>query len=247
MSLFSQSRKHISQFGDLALELLYPTRCISCDIPGELLCEECREDLNWIDQMWACPVCGAPYGWLTCTECKQDWEQNATVSALVFEGSAAQTICAYKDEHELRLAPVMSAALLTALEEAGAWDASDGTSRFNVDAYDAVCFVPATPEAYARRGFDHMEEVARLLAVGLGLPLCDALARTSKKDQRELGRLDRRENLNQSVQVIEEVAGLSLILVDDVITTGASTRACAAALLDRGAKQVCCCSFARVW
>ena len=228
-------------------ELLWPTRCVACDMPGELLCPTCRAGLPWIEQRHACPTCGAPYGWLTCTECHGDWETRATVSCLPFAGPAARMITCYKDEHELRLAPVIAAAMETSLYEASFWEARDGRPRFDAGATDAVCFVPATAEAYARRGFDHMELVARRLSGELGIPLADVLARGPSLDQRDLGREDRALNLQGTVSVVDDVRGLDLLLVDDVITTGASTRESARALLARGARSVTACSLARVW
>ena len=47
--------------------------------------------------------------------------------------------------------------------------------------------------------------------------------------------------------VVGDVAGLSVLLADDVITTGSSVRACANALLERGAREVSVCALARVW
>ena len=235
---------------EAALELLWPTRCAGCDQPGELLCEECRASLPWVDQRFACPVCGAPFGWLTCTECDGAWESRATVCALDFAGAggvARLVACALTDAHELRLAPVMAAAMATSLDEAAALLAPDGAPRADLAATDAICFVPATAKAFARRGFDHMELVSRELSRLTGVPLADVLVRAAAGDQRALGREQRAENLAGSVGCVADVSGLALLLADDVVTTGASMRECARALLARGARSVTCCAFARVW
>ncbi|MBQ1559106.1 MAG: hypothetical protein IIZ69_13600, partial [Pseudomonas sp.] len=76
----------LARFWGGAQELLWPTRCVVCDLPGELLCERCRSRLPWIEQRFACPVCGAPFGELTCTECKADWPTRSCVCALPFAG-----------------------------------------------------------------------------------------------------------------------------------------------------------------
>ena len=291
------------QVGEAATELLWPTRCVGCDQPGELLCDECRAALPWVEQRLACPVCGTPYGSLTCTGCGAGlshgegaagaagmagaappappapaaglaepgaipaagvvtapapppavqgplpvrWETRALVAALGFDGTPSRMVRALKDLHELRLAPVMAAGMLGALEEASAWPAADGLPRFDVAATDAVCFVPATAEAFARRGFDHMELVSRELAGALGLPLADCLVRSESRDQRALGREGRAANLRGSVRVADDVRGARILLVDDVCTTGASVREAARALLARGAASVTACVFARVW
>lgn len=238
----------LARLGTEALaELAWPTRCVGCDQPGELICERCRAELPWIEQRLACPSCGAPFGTLTCTGCADDWPTRATVAALSFAGTPAQVVTCLKDAHELRLAPVMAAAMLTALEEASAWPAADGAPRFDASATDAVCFVPATPAARARRGFDHMELVAGELAAALGLPLAPVLRRDSRHDQRDLGRAERAENLRGTTRAIEDLAGARLLLVDDVATTGASLAEATRALEARGALPPTACVFARVW
>ena len=232
---------------DAFLELMWPTRCVLCDQPGDLLCDDCRATLPWIEQRLACPVCGAPFGQLICTECEKDWEMRACVAAMGFHGAPARMVSCLKDAHELRLAPVIAQALLTALEEAAAWPAADGRPRVDLAALDAVCFVPATAEAYRRRGFDHMELVSQNLAPALGLPLYDVLVRAASKDQRELGRAQREENLAGTMRTVQDVSGLDLLLVDDVVTTGSSVREAARTLLAAGAASVTACALARVW
>ena len=231
----------------VASELLWPTRCVSCEQPGELLCEECRATMPWIAQRWACPVCGAPFGWLTCTACEGGWESRACVCALGFTQTSSQMVACLKDRSELRLAGVNAAAMATALDEAASWPATDGAPRFDPEETDALCFVPATRQAYAWRGFDHMELVCRELAPMVGLPVLDVLQRTSRHDQRDLGKEERAHNLSGTVSVVEDVSGLNLLLADDVITTGASMREATRALLARGAASVTCCALSRVW
>ena len=236
---------------DALVELAWPTRCLVCDAPGELLCASCRRALPWISQRWACPCCGAPFGWVSCTECRapqgEAWQTRSCVCALPLEGAARALVVGHKDAGERRLAPVVAAAIACALDEASGWPAADGRPRFDPSATDAVCFVPATAAAYRRRGFDHMESVSRSLAGMLGLPLADVLARPRALDQRSLDREARRENAHGSMLVVSDVSGLSLLLVDDVVTTGSSVLACASALLDRGARSVTACAFARTW
>ena len=260
---FNRIRAYRSDVLAGGAELLWPTRCVVCNMPGELLCAECRAGLPWIEQRYACPQCGAPHGWLACTACGVDyiratlraetdprstiWETRAVVCALEFAGAGALMATVLKDQHELRLAPVMAAAMATALDEAGSWPASDGRPRFDAARTDALCFIPATRQAYARRGFDHMERVARSLATELGIPCADVLMRATGADQRALGKEGRANNLRGTVSVAGEVAGAHLLLVDDVITTGASVREAARALLARGAASVTASALARVW
>ena len=239
------------RIGSGLAEVAWPTRCVLCEAPGELLCASCRSRLPWLAQRWACPNCGAPFGWVSCTECGaaqgELWETRACVCALPLDGAGRSLALTYKDGGERRLAPVIASLMATALDEAGGWPAADGTPRFDASETDAACFVPATRAAFARRGFDHMEDVTRSLAGMLGLPLADVLARPVARDQRRLGRQGRLENAASSVLVVGDVSGCSLLLVDDVVTTGASVRACASELLARGAAGVTVCALARTW
>ncbi|MBR2681711.1 MAG: ComF family protein [Atopobiaceae bacterium] len=232
-------------------------------MPGELLCDECRAALPWIEQRWACPVCGAPYGWLTCTECDRSrghdetselsasqpmttWPTRASVCSLPFGGVGASLVANLKDAHELRLAPVMAALMACSLDEATSWPALDGQPRFDPSHTDVIAFVPATPVAVARRGFDHMELVSRALSGLVNVPLLDALARFDARDQRVLGKEERARNLAGTVQVVCDVHSLNVLLVDDVMTTGASMREAASALLRGGAASVSACALTRV-
>ena len=211
----------LSAVMDEALELVAPTRCVGCDEPGALLCDECLAALPWVRQELACPNCGAPHGGLTCTECSEPWETRACVCALGFLGPVRRLVPAMKDYHELRLAPVMAAAML--------------------------CALPATAAAFARRGFDHMELVARELCRLTGLPLADVLVRRRARDQRELGQAERAANLAGTVEVADDVSGMRLLLLDDVVTTGSTIREASRALLARGACPPTACALARVW
>lgn len=253
---------------DHLIELMWPTRCIVCDMPGQLLCGDCRQKLKWIQQRYACPICGTPHGWLTCTNCGAEalrerrvrensdtdgglapyhWEARATISALEFSGSGALLVTTLKDSHELRLAPIIAALMATALDEAASWAAADGCARYDSQELDGICFVPASPLAFMRRGFDHMELISQMLATLLGLPVYDVLLRHEGRDQRELDRQGRLRNLEGSVEVIDDVADARLLLVDDVITTGATLRESTRVLLGRGAQSVTACSLARAW
>ena len=247
---------------EVVAELLSPTRCVSCERPGVLLCGACREAMVRIDPIQACMRCGAPYGRMLCTECTSaeagegikggagagtNAPFDRCLAAAVFDGPPARIIRAYKDAGERRLAStiadLMYEAALTAEREAP--DRYGGI----LSQVDALTFVPVTAAAYRRRGFDHMELVAQALAERAGVSCCDALAKSGHADQRELAR---EERLAQSLGVYavvapEQVKGARLLLIDDVITTGATMKAAAPALVKAGATHVDVLALARVW
>lgn len=227
-------------------ELLSPTRCASCERPGELVCGECLRKMTRIDPAHACPLCGAPFGELVCTECRGEATAvDRCLAAAVFEGPPARIVRAYKDGGERRLAVEIARLMVGAARDAERL-APDRYAGLLSDA-DALVFVPVTAEAYRRRGFDHMEAVAREASRACGAPMVDALLKHGSADQREFSREERLASSRDAYEVVEDVRGARLLLLDDVITTGATVGAAAAALKRAGARRVDALAFARVW
>ncbi len=112
---------------------------------------------------------------------------------------------------------------------------------------DLVVPVPSRPRAVRRRGHDTALLLAKALCEHLALPLCaDALEKTTDtRQQHTLTREERRANLLGAFAVKrpEEVKGRTVLLVDDVFTTGATLNECAKMLLFAGAHScVACCA-----
>lgn len=250
-------------------ETLWPTRCIGCDEPGTLLCPKCAAQLPYIDLRASCPRCGAPYGKINCTECADfssvsgDGAPAARFpfvharAACTYEGVAKELILDYKDGNEVRLDALVAELISGAIS--GMVHPSPGVddTRFAHDRpfdlrcwADALVAIPTSAAARRRRGYDHMERVARHCARSTGLPLLPVLrhARTVA-DQRTLGARERKLNRQGSFELAEDVGQLPphIVLVDDVFTTGATTSAAAAALVAGGAREVVVTVAARVW
>jgi ComF family protein len=118
-------------------------------------------------------------------------------------------------------------------------------------ACDAFVPVPASPDRVRERGYDQAALIATETARRLSLPVIEALERTrATTAQFDLDRAARATNLVDAFRVRDlvvanAVRGRWLVLVDDVITTGATLAACAAALLDAGALAVSAIAVAR--
>lgn len=211
-----------------ALEALSPTRCAGCERSGALICQDCLVSLALIDPRHSCIRCGAPFGDLLCTECSVEGTSSAMAEAL-----------------DRCLAPYLAELLYdTALHaQAAAPDRYGGV----LSGVDALVFVPATAAAFRRRGFDHMEAIARSFSDLSGVPLLDALVKYGHGDQRELGRVERRERARGMYETVEDVRACRLLLIDDVITTGATMAAASAELKRAGAAAVDGLAIARVW
>jgi ComF family protein len=105
-------------------------------------------------------------------------------------------------------------------------------------AFAAVVPVPLHRARLRRRGFNQAALLARGLADSVNTPVSDTLQVVrSTRDQVELSAAERRQNVVGAFSAKTRTRG-RLLLVDDVFTTGATTSACAAALLDAGAAEV---------
>jgi ComF family protein len=234
----------ISTLVDGILEMLYPTRCALCDKPGALLCVECNDALDLIDHSRACPLCGVPDALMQCTECRHDGTRFAFTACRAigsYDGSLSRLVRVYKDAGERRLSDVIAHLLATGC-------GSDWRSWA-----DAVTFVPASPRAFERRGFDHMELVTRAFSKVAHVPYLDLLTRTGEGDQRRLTRDERVENVRGVFSVVddrsavESLSGSGILLIDDVFTTGSTLDQAARCLVDAGAGEVRALVLARVW
>lgn len=125
----------------------------------------------------------------------------------------------------------------------------DETLRLRGDvAFDAVVAVPMAPAKERRRGYNQAELLARALARRTGIP-CDAtlLAKSGDHDtQSKLTRRERAANVKGAFTASAAAKGKSLLLIDDICTTGATLRACATQLRRAGAERVCAIAVARV-
>ncbi|MBS3957679.1 MAG: ComF family protein [Clostridiales bacterium] len=218
------------------LELLCPTRCAGCDMPGQVLCGSCHAALPQIERASACVRCGAPFGHLVCTEC---WHRELAFSASVCFGSLehplARCMTLYKDAGERRLGRVLGEALAADLSVWSGWP-------------DAVVPVPASPHALRTRGFDHTYMLAERVARELDTVAIRALSVRPARDQRRLGRVERAQNVAGAFTVMPGVhVPAKVLLVDDVMTTGATLDTAAGALLAAGADEVRVGAVARAW
>lgn len=179
--------------------------CSGCDLPGTLLCSWCR------DVLVADPVRRTTPGGM------------AVVAALTYEGVPARCIRRLKEERETLLARPLGAALRVAIG-AAIDELRPGKSVRLVP-------VPTGRAAFRRRGY----RVPELLIRRAGLSMSRLLVPARKTaDQRGLGIAERRRNVAQSMRVRHARGARQIILVDDVITTGATLDEAARALTAAG-------------
>lgn len=105
---------------------------------------------------------------------------------------------------------------------------------------DGVTWVPMSPQKLRRRGYNQSELLAKAVAKELGLPAWDLLEQVRETDtQHNLTRAQRADNVRGAYRTKSAALGKRLLLVDDIVTTGATLRACAQGLYGAGAQKVC--------
>jgi ComF family protein len=154
-----------------------------------------------------------------------------------YSGAVRAALHALKYGGERRLAPVIGAAMAERWARAG----SGG---------EIVTWVPVHPARRRERGFDQAEELARVMARQLDLPLIGGLSRRRQTvAQHALGRGARAGNVSGVFTVdpsaLQRLHGRWLVVVDDIVTTGATLAGCADALLGAGAAAVSAMAVAR--
>lgn len=221
---------------DVFLALLYPPRCALCrrelrNVGPPRLCGACVRRFEIARA--GCERCGDPGAAPLCVRCHRAPPAFTTVHAC-FTYRADGPPCPLKEAigrwkygRDLRL----GRALATLFAQQSA--APEGASL--------VVPVPIHRHRLLRRGFDQAAMLAAAYARSHRTPLLHALLRTSSSvSQTTLGRGARRENVRGrfAVRSASGVIPRSIVLVDDVVTSGATANECAAALVSAGAARI---------
>lgn len=245
----SREATGVSERGRLVaglLDLLLPRICVSCDeqFGGEhadVICPACWSRLAFLPHPH-CERCGHPTEGRTCRFC-------AFLPPFV---RAARSVCWVPHEfgsavvHALKYHGWTSAARGIAARMARlAWPSDVARERA------ALVPVPLSAARTRERGFNQAALIAEALSGHWRIPVwCDAITRTrSTETQTRLTPGERSANVHGAFNVAcdarDRLRGRHLVLVDDVLTTGATLNACAIALFDAGARTVSYVTFGR--
>lgn len=227
--------------GALLGHALLPQTCVLCSLPSgdKPVCGACTKDLPRLTGQ-QCPRCALPLQGnangilITCPDCAHHLPAFDTASAVWSYGFPVDTLIQdFKYGHHLYLAGFFGQHLARTLIK------QLGTARGNAQP-DLIVPMPLHPNRLKDRGFNQAAEIARHAAKHLGLPWCsDALIRLyDTAPQAGLGREERWANLRGAFSCPKPLSGARILLVDDVLTTGASLSACAEVLRHAGATRI---------
>lgn len=222
------------------LDLLYPRDCVLCgkpvDRPKGYLCTACRAEA-WPERHATCSICAIESHMTTqehflCHECvKHRPAFEKAFVALRYYGEIQNLIQTFKYRQGLWLIHDFVHFL-----EVVYWDqiAGQGIS------IDALVPIPTNRTKRRQRGYNQAERLAHFLAKRLQLPCYKTLLQRKKTQIWAQARLQRKERLSYAktayaLRTPMDLTGQTLLLIDDVMTTGSTLNACAALLKAQGA------------
>lgn len=193
------------------LDLLAPPRCLACRSRGRSpWCPPCGDTVRLLPD--GCPRCGTPRG-----AAHRCWPPSApiisTALAYDYQGALARGLATAKLAGAYAAWPALAEPLVARL-------------RARPPTVDVVTWVRTPAGRIRSRGLDHAERIATILAAALDLPAVGLLMATASADGRDRYR------------AVGELPGTEVLLVDDILTTGATAWRAATALQRVGAGQV---------
>jgi competence protein ComFC len=236
----SGPRRSAYQFYKLfwqGIDQVYPPFCAGCGAKGARWCSHCQQSVRLVMPP-VCECCGREQDTPgLCSWCQYSKPHFASIRSWgYFQGPLREAIHALKYRRDLGLGEVLSGPLNQMLAES-TWP------------LDLIVPVPLGVARLKERGYNQSGLIARPLAWETGLRYSPrALARVREtRSQVGLSLDQRKENVRGAFQASSNlVAGKTVLLVDDVMTTGSTLEACAVALLQAGAMKVYGLTLARV-
>jgi len=213
------------------LDLIFPKYCLGCGREGDWLCPTCLKKIVFVKSQ-TCPGCGRlSQDGKFCPRCLKPHGLRGIVVACYFEeGPIRELIHNFKYNHILELGNFLGKILAETLKE-----------NFNLKENILIVPVPLYWLRENQRGYNQAEILAREVSKILQLPFGKILLKKrGTKRQVDLKGRERRSNLKKVFQIKSKIdlTRKTVILVDDITTTGTTLQECAKILRQAGAKRV---------
>ena len=227
---------HLYRLFWAGVDFLFPPICGGCEKLGVRWCGECKTSVVLIPEP-QCDICGLPQSSAgVCDSCqKTKPTYDILRSWAVFEGPVRKAVHRIKYRQDLGLGESLANDLL------------DYVNQLNWQV-DIVVPVPLGKKRFRERGYNQVSLIARPLALAKGWKYAPRSLKRARETTSQVGlSADKREENVHDAFVAKgsQVDGKSVLIVDDVSTTGATLNSCAQALITGGAREVYALSLAR--
>lgn len=214
------------------LDALFPNKCIGCDaiIPkGESVCDFCLENLLKTNFDTRCKVCGNLKKDCLCKY--HVFHFTSATAPFYNDGTAQKIMYAFKFNRKLHFAKFFAKRMSISVK----------TDFYGTD-FDCIVYVPMALKKELKRGYNQSRELAREISKILDIPLVEnALGCNNKRFAQYKTKFKERFNNVKGVYYPNvSLKGRTVLLVDDIKTTGATLDECAKALFKAGANDVYC-------
>lgn len=235
------ARPALAPYWSAFLDLFFPPACTGCGRAGVALCDGCAQRVMPQPHP-ICPRCGqAQVNAQLCGRCLRDTANPITAAraCAVYTSPIREAIHALKYESRRELAPLLARYLV-----AGFMDSMPESARAE---FTVVAPVPLHANRVAQRGYNQSALLAEHFCAARALPLDLALLQRIRDTPPQVGKnaAERQRNVADSFRASPAVAGQTILLIDDVYTTGATLRAVAQAARNGGAIAVYALTLAR--
>lgn len=206
---------------DFILSLFFPVKCPYCSktINRNISeCNACRSQFSEFFRTKSLPsgeICTSPF---------------------VYDSAVKDAVIGYKFYNKKYNAKSFSTAVCNAVENV-----------YKDIRFDIVTYVPLSKQRYKERGFDQSELIARNIARYFEKPFSKLLSKTKhNREQHTLSAKDRIQNVKGVYSPVnaEKISGKTILIIDDVVTTGNTLAECCRVLKDNGADKVLCATVA---
>ena len=210
------------------LQMVAPHYCYGCAKVGSLLCDECKYDITE-DSLSGCIVCLSPSLSGVCLGCRTSYQRAWCV------GERSDVLRDLINGYKFERAEAAYLSLASLLD----------LHLPQLPADTVLVPVPTIRRHIRQRGYDHVLLLARELGRLRGIPVQPIVTRRNNLVQLGKNRRDRKLQAAESFHAVGPLDQKTYVLIDDVITTGATLSAAAKSLKDVGAEYIWCAVIAR--
>lgn len=202
--------------------IFFSERCPYCDAlvePCEIACPACYDKL----QRKHLAIKGGAMGF-------------RCVSSFVYDGKVRRMVLRLKYHDRIQYIPQITDIL-----------AKDIIDTYGENAFDLITAVPMHPHDLKKRGYNQSQLLAKALGKSLGIPYHDTIRKIKRtKKQHKLKYRERKTNLNGAFELIDKelIKDKSILIIDDIVTSGFTLGKCCKVLSKGKPKLICCATIA---